>query len=55
MRNRRVITDLTEKLAAYCDKCQTVRTLEYKTLKNGAVIVCCEKCGYCNPSWGLKG
>lgn len=51
----RFITDLTERLVAYCAKCQTVRTLKYRTEKSGIVKVCCEECGYCNPIWTLKG
>ena len=55
MRNRRIISNLTEELAAFCKKCGTVRTLEYKTNKDGSFIVVCEKCGYHNPIWDGKG
>ena len=57
MKNKYInrISPIIEELVAFCDKCQTARTLEYKRNKDGSYRVVCSECGYCNPIWDGKG
>jgi RNase P subunit RPR2 len=50
MKNKYIV-DLTERMAAFCDKCETVRNLDVKQNKDGSLTPVCEKCGYHNPIW----
>ena len=50
MKNKYIV-NLIERMAAFCDKCGTVRNLDVKQNKDGSLIPVCEKCGYHNPIW----